>query len=672
MLIRNTTVQAPDEQVARVKASKLMDTTPDNVSVTQSAPGSFNVSLLNADAEVIVELSEDKFEAVVVQAEPAVGNGQRMTYELLINALSAAGVRISPIPEAAKKIISSLGSGQSVSNEVIARGRRPEPARDAQVEALGNWHYPAFPGDAVGKIVPSRRAVEGRLVTGERILDGPADGKGIRFPEGGGCYIDKTALLVRAEFYGIVSILNQEMHCSNLISVSTDAMEVKATIFPHDFKKAPITPERMQAALEAYEVEGKVDRFNLATAAEEAELKKGFVKDVVICRGVLPVHGKDGWFEMLFKDDRPSFGVELEDGRMDYRARGIVRAIRSGEVIGKLHPPKAGVPGKDVYGKIIPAREGVLLKLDLGEGVRLDELRDEYYAEMHGMVLFQRNHLAISETFCVEKDVDISTGNLILEKGSVHVKGSVLAGFSITSPGNILVNDVVESAVLEAGGDIEIKGGILMDKGGKVSSKGGVSALFAKNAIIESYGDVNIAHEINNCIVFAARKVIATRGRGKIIGSTIRCGKGLEANELGSSLGVETNIFLGIERKSLEKEAAKKKELKAVLHKIYAVLGSGNPKVILNNAPKEKRAAVASLLKTRLQAEQGLKEIEKRFEAERMRMRKAYNARIKVFKTIYPGTIFNCFGASFRVAEPVSYSQVYYDPVVDKIVISSL
>ena len=163
-----------------------------------------------------------------------------------------------------------------------------------------------------------------------------------------------------------------------------------------------------------------------------------------------------------------------------------------------------------------------------------------------------------------------------------------LAGFSVTSPGNIVVNDVVESAILDAGGDIEIKGGILMDKGGKITSKGGVSALFAKNATIQAQGDVNIAHEINNCIVFAGRKVLATRGRGKIIGSTIRCGKGLEANELGSSLGIETNIFLGIERKSLEKELTKKKELQAVLHKIYAVLGTGSPKAILCNAPAEK------------------------------------------------------------------------------------
>ena len=81
---------------------------------------------------------------------------------------------------------------------------------------------------------------------------------------------------------------------------------------------------------------------------------------------------------MLFKDDRPSFGVEQEDGRIDYRARGIVRAIRSGDIIGKLHPPKAGVPGKDVYGRIIPAHEGSLLKLDLGEGVRRDAHRDEF------------------------------------------------------------------------------------------------------------------------------------------------------------------------------------------------------------------------------------------------------------------------------------------------------
>ena len=80
--------------------------------------------------------------------------------------------------------------------------------------------------------------------------------------------------------------------------------------------------------------------------------------------------------------------------------------------------------------------------------------------------------------------------------------------------------------------------------GGKITAKGGISALYAKNATIASGGDVNIAHELSNCIVFRGKQSACRQGPGrKIIGSTVRAGKGVEAQEIGSDLGVRQLFF---------------------------------------------------------------------------------------------------------------------------------
>ena len=85
------------------------------------------------------------------------GAGNRMTYERLVNALASYGVRIPPLPEAAKTLVAGLAAGKSLTNIVIARGRRPVLAQDARVDPLGDWKYPVLPGDAIGKILPSKR-----------------------------------------------------------------------------------------------------------------------------------------------------------------------------------------------------------------------------------------------------------------------------------------------------------------------------------------------------------------------------------------------------------------------------------------------------------------------------------------------------------------------------------
>jgi len=666
------TVQAKDEPDARTRAAKNLDARPEDIKLTKIVDGTYEATLANYDAEIEISIAEDSLSATVTDSLPAGGLGRNLTLESLINALGANGIKLPPLPDAARKLIEELKQGRVVKGLEIVKGTAFVPAKDAVVEPLGDWSYPVFPGDAIAKLIPAQDGVPGKLVTGDKVAPESAmKGKGITFAEDGGCFIDPTSLIVRTDRFGLASIAKNDISCTELVSVSRDAMLVKTTIFSKDFCGAPITPERMQAVLDSMGIKLKLDTYAFSTAIAEATEKNHPVKEVAICRGIRERDGKRGWFEMIFKDERPDVGLVAEDGSIDFRSRGMVRSVKEGELLGRLNPPERGLAGKDVYGKIITARDGRPFEMTIGERVTASPDGTEFSAREPGMVHFVGNRLDVSDVYEV-RDVNMATGNVALEKGSVHVKGTIFGTFVVKAPGNILVDDVIEGAFVEAGGDVEVRSGIVMGSKGKITAKGGVSALYAQNATIVAHGDVNIKNEIANCIIFSAQRVIATRGLGRIIGSTIRCSKGVEANEIGSSFGVQTTILLGIERRSIEPEISQRKELQSIVQKILGVIGAGDPKTIIANAQPSKRPAVASMLKAQIRAQQKIKEIEAKIALERKRVMEVSKARIRVHKTIHPGTNIQCLGSTFLIQEPLHRCQISYDPMKEEFVVSPL
>lgn len=655
-------VQAKTEEEARTRAAKAFDVAAEHVGLTKITEGGYQATLLNYDAEIVITISEDKLSALVLDSRPAGGLGRALTNEMLINALADNGVKVMPLPDAERKLMDELKRGQPVKNLLIAQGQAFTPAKDAVVEPLGDWNYPVFPGDAIAKLIPAQDGVPGRLVTGEKVApEVSMKGKGITFAEGSGCFIDPSSLLVRSELYGLAIINQMSISCKELIAISRDAMHVTATLFPKDFRGAPNTEDRMQAVLESKGVKLRLDAYAFSKAIAEAVENKAPIKDVIVCRGMREKDGKNGRFEMVWKDETQNLGQVEGDGVVDFRSRGVVRSVKEGELLGRLHPPEPGLAGRDVFGKVILSHDGKPFTLQTGEGVAASADGVECYARVQGMVHLLGNVLDVTDVYIV-RNVNMATGNVVLEKGSLHVKGTIFGTFVVKAPGNILVDDVIEGAFVEAGGDIEVRSGIVMGSKGKITAKGGIKALYAQNATLVAHGDINIKNEVSNCIIYTAQRVIATRGVGKIIGSTIRCSKGVEANEIGSSFGVQTTIFLGIERRSVESEIAQRRELQSIVQKIYGALGAGDPKTILVQALPGKRPAVASMLKARLRAEQKIKEIEVKIAIERKRVLDVAKARIRVHKVIYPGTNIHCLGSTLRFTEPVYRCQISYDP----------
>lgn len=671
MLPDIVTVKAATEAEAKQAAAKDLGVGPADLSLRPLAQGAFEASVLNRPAQIDIAISDDKLTAFVSDYRAPKGSGRPLALQDVGLALKEAGVAVTPDAAMANAVVSDAGRGKDVVGMVLAKGYGPTPAKDARLEPVGNLDYPVFPHDGFAKIAPAEDAKPGKAVDGAAIMpQGEMKGRFVDFQDEDNCYIDQNALVLRAEVYGLVFIQGQKVTVRPLLRVSRDGMEAMADIYHQDFRGQMVTLDRMQAALAADDIKERPDGSALAKAVAESKAKDIAVKGVVVCRGVLPRDGKDGWFQRFYEDDANTIGLETDDGRVDFRARGLVRAVKPGSILGRLHPPQPGVPGRDVRGMVIPAKDGVKIQIKAGDGVETDGTT--YKAVAEGIVILAGGLIQVSDVYETRGDVNLSTGNINIEKGSVIVHGSILSGFSVSAPGNILVDEVIESAKVKAGGDVEVKGGVIMDKGGQVQARGNLSVAFAKNAVISAEGDVSIANEANNCVIYARGKVVALSGKGKIVGGAVRCGEGLYVNELGSELGVETAVHLGLERETNQEALTRKKQLKATLQKIYGVLGSGNPKEILTNAPPAKRKAVAELLKTRLGAEAELKEVEDQLELERRMMRDASAAVIKVKGAIHPGVVINCFGVTMPITSAVSYSKIWFDMNREQLVIGSL
>ena len=665
-------VSASGPEEAVNSAVDRLGSSAEGLAVNSLGNGQYRVELLDHDAYLQVKISENKMTAVVSDFVPAKGQGRDITAEDLVLKLKEAGVQLDTSAETIAGIVEKMHMGADVLNMVIVRGTEPRPARDASVEPMGDWNFPVFPRDVIGRYVPPEPAKDGVLVTGEKKPtdknDKPAD---IIFIQDGGCRLESDSSQVVAEQYGLVVLDDRKIRVNPLVWVTESKMGVRATVYPHTANGDPLTPDLFQDVLKRMQVVAKLREQTLLKAINKAEQEQAPVEGVRICQRLKPKNGADGNFELAVKSvfDAESVVSEDSNGSVDYRARDIIRSVQPEDFLGRLLPPKPGVSSQDVFGYVVPAKDGQPVRIQAGENVRISEDGSEFYATAEGMVVFRDNTLKVTEVFEVNGDVNLAVGNIKLERGSVYISGSVLGGLKVEAPGNVLVGEVVEDAVIVAGGDVQVGRGIIMNHEGRVQAGGRISAMYAQNATLSAGTDVDIAHEVKNCSVFAGKSVNASKGRGKIIGGDLHCGEGVLAREVGSPLGVETFVYVGVDSQT-EEGLARKKKLEENLQKIYNSLGSGDVRTILEKAPPSKRQIVAKVLRARVENEKELKELKERIKQEREARQCCDRVRVKALQTIHPDVIIYCSNSQYRVDSPLSSPTIVFDSREKKLVLA--
>lgn len=621
-----------------------------------------------ADAQVRFCLSEDGLKLGVSRYKPPAEGGKPLTKDGLRQALKRAGVQQAPSEATLDKVLLYLEQDKPITGIALVRGKPAVESRDAFLEPMGDPGRPVFPGDIVAiKHAPAQPEV-GQTIDGRDLIPSNFEpAKDIAIPAEGNVTFDPSDDTVRSRIYGLAEVGVDRAQVHPLITLSQDKSQAFGVIHAVDSLGRPVTVERLAQALKAQ----RVVRPLLAEAADQALAKakaeNRAVEGVLLAQGDIPEPGADGWLELLVRG-RDLVGKESQTGRLDYRERGSHPSVQAGQEFARLHPPGQGKPGKDVFDRPIAAPDGKPLTVTAGAGVTALEGGALFRSEMDGIVAHQGQVLSVIESLVVEGDVSLATGNIRVEKGSVTVHGSVQAGFVIQAAGHVVVREVVESCTIEAKGNVEVGGGILMPKGGQITAEGHVTAQFATNARITATEDVIIGNEINHCLIRTPGQVACTKGKGIIQGGVIVCGQGLECNELGSAIGVTTVVGVSIRTDDDQEALAERRALKEEIERIDASVG-GDIRAFLENTPPEKRESAIKLVRYRAKKFERFKIITQHLAEQVRRRRQEFaQARIRVRRVAHAVVTIKIAGRSLVLSSPMERVSFHYDDQTREIV----
>lgn len=432
------------------------------------------------------------------------------------------------------------------------------------------------------------------------------------------------------------------------IEITKDGLEARLYITPPWGGNA-VTFEDVRAGMETKGVVFGVDENVIALALRESREDFAYVA----ASGIPPVPGKDAEMQYFFERDTKAAPKELEDGRVDYRELNLVTSVRKGTLLAEKTLATEGSPGKNIFGKEVPAKRGRDFLPPVGKGVERSDDGMRLFAAADGCPVVAGKQLKVLPVYDIKGDVDFSTGNIYF-MGSVIVRGNVKSGFKIVSSGNVEVYQGVEDARIEAEGRVLVKRGISGQ--GKAFIKAGedVLAKFIQHAEVRTKESVHTEACLHSTI-YAGKKVVVGGKRGLVVGGLVRAGQEVNAKTVGSPFATPTEIEVGIDPQLREdllrvsnQITADGENLKSAhkgLEHLEKIVQSGG------KLPPDKVILYERLRQAKRQIEERIAEFKEKRRAHREQIAEGSGGVLRVKDVLHPGVKISFKQASQTTAE---------------------
>lgn len=357
----------------------------------------------------------------------------------------------------------------------------------------------------------------------------------------------------------------------------------------------------------------------------------------LIAEGVYPVDGEDASLQYFFETDRVRLlPKELEDGRVDHRELSLVQSVQKGQVLVEKKPATPGVAGKNVLGEEVPAVAGKDVNLLAGKNVVWDNNR--LIATCDGEPTKTGNKVSVQLVHEIRGNVGYKTGNIDFI-GSVHIRGDVESGFIVKAGGDVVITGNVEGGNIQAEGNITINGGIIGQDKSVIKCNGDLYARYIDHAQVDAEGTIKVRDAIMHSVVNSGQKVILGTKKGMIMGGVVRAADLIDVQFLGSKMGTQTEVEVGINpgfRRELNEIEKRLPALEKELDMVEKALTLLNRQQEL---PPKREEQKAKLIRTSFV----LKAEKRKLESRRDEILLLINERqlergsIRVRQTIYPG-----------------------------------
>ncbi|MFU8819663.1 MAG: flagellar assembly protein A [Desulfurivibrio sp.] len=512
----------------------------------------------------LVEISGDRMSAWL-PIYPKMADGNPLQYEDLVLSLEAAGVVHGIMEEAIRAV---LEQEVVLPRLLVAKGDLPVDGRNATVsfsftingedplkmDAAGRAGVVdpqrlrkslMQAGELLAEKTPAVAAIPGRRVTGDefsgrepRDIVLVAGENVVEIGEGPILAVADTLVAGYADYRaGVVTVTDP-------VQVSDDGMQAVMEIHPPDEQGRGLNGDLLLKLLAAhqitYGVRKKTIRRAVAYAAAKGRIMRG-----VVARGREPVAGQDARIEVLVTAGKSAGRISEPNDVIDFRERDTISSVKKGQLLARRTPPEPGVEGWTVRGVPLPAKPGADIRFQPQPNVVISDDNLSLLSDIDGMVTIQSdNKIAVFTVYEVKGDVDYRVGNLDMV-GTLLISGWVRPGFTVRASGEIRVGGGVEDAILIAGSNTVIGGGMISRGQGRIRSGGDLSIRFLEWTRVHAAGNILVRDQVMRCHVFAAGTLTVTAGLGLIRGGVVSAIQGIEANEIGSPAGVRTVVMVG-------------------------------------------------------------------------------------------------------------------------------
>ncbi|MGN0484254.1 MAG: DUF342 domain-containing protein [Lachnospiraceae bacterium] len=418
-----------------------------------------------------------------------------------------------------------------------------------------------------------------------------------------------------------------------LVNISYDSMEAYLYVPEPQNGVPPYTVEQLEDFLK----QNGVIMGIMHKSLEEMVEKKIYGHEVLVAKGKVKKEGKDGYFEYAFQQELDGSPKVNPNGTVDYWNLNLIELVDEGQVVAVYHPAVQGEDGFDVRGtekRATLAREQRPLS---GKGFARSEDNLVYTAAVSGKIELKGTRLTISPIYEIYGDVGVKSGNVDFN-GDVVIHGNVISGMSVKASGTVTVDGIVESATIEADGDIVLRNGV----------KGGGKALIASQSNIHAryleYSKVvageNIDSEaIIDCQVQCGDTITLKGKYARILGGTVRATKQIICNEIGSDADLHTQVYVGWEKKTLEAQRQLETEIKELEEKLRRTQQCEEKfSTAMLNGHKIDPQQKVKLLRAKIQLEADVRTKSEELRELNQVVNKSKGANVRVYKRIYGGS----------------------------------
>lgn len=444
---------------------------------------------------------------------------------------------------------------------------------------------------------------------------------------------------------------NEEMR----VVISEDNMTAKARFYPEYGGGSKMDKKEIISTLGFYGVVAGIQE----EAIDEYLGNRQYCTDYIFAKGTQAEQGMDASIKYLFnicKDCKPTL---LPDGSVDFFELNNIAHVKKGDLLAVLTEEVQGKPGQNVLGAVIAPHPVKRMKLRYGRNINLSEDGLRLTAMVNGHAELVDDKVFVSDIYQVPADVDVSTGNIEYE-GSVEVNGNVLAGHTVMAKGDIIVGGVVEGATLIAGRDIVLKRGIQGMGKGYLEAKNNIVVKFIENAKVKAGGNIT-TESILHSHVTAGKQVMITGKKGFVTGGYVAATRLVEAKTIGSVMGAETIISVGMDPEKKERYRSLQKnigelqknlsQIKPAAIKACQMFSSG---VKMTESARQNLQRILQIYKKQTDAieehTKEMRELEDYIDIEN-------NARIRVTDRVFPGSKMIISETVYQVKEVTHHCQ---------------